>query len=258
MCDYKQWTADQYKTHVMGDWGNWAADIKPSSGLDTYWTQALMRLRALSRMIQPGQLEEYLSTERDKRIVLIAPQRLWSSIATKLIQKGIPVHSVKLGEGHIKLLKHNRIFLIAPYDHGRLTGFMPDAFMITEPDDYEIFKTEVAQDVHIEMYRIKLKDHITTVVCDYCYKYGEVYNLCTRCGGKGTHRRTREEWVVSPTVVDVVKIDRDGEGTLRYWENKSELYRETSRLLHFTKKDAQAECDARNKVRENRRKAGLV
>lgn len=112
----------------------------------------------------------------------------------------------------------------------------------------------------IEMYRIREVNIRIKVVCEICESNGIVISDCFKCGGKGIHNKTITLWKVSPRTVTISYIDRASkddyykgvqtsyEGELRYWLDMSEFYNERDRLLHFTKKDAQRECDKRNKA----------
>lgn len=110
----------------------------------------------------------------------------------------------------------------------------------------------------IEMHQIRATDVKIKVSCESCYNKGIVDRRCNKCGGNGTHNKTIKVWKVMPRTVRVEKIDRSSEdsfycgvqtawvGDLRYWTSASEYFNEESRLLHFSSKDAQAECDRRN------------
>lgn len=98
------------------------------------------------------------------------------------------------------------------------------------------------------MYRIKLEDYKIQVVCENCYKRGEVDINCHKCGGKGVHNKTKQKWIVNKYLFPVDKIDRDENGNLRYWEDLSSYYEEDSKLVHFNYKDAINECNRRNKL----------
>lgn len=97
------------------------------------------------------------------------------------------------------------------------------------------------------LYRIKLENYRIQVVCDYCYKNGQVNKRCNKCGGKSVHNKTRQRWVVCKHLQLIDKIDRDSEGNIRYWEDMSCFYQETDKLIHFTYRDAEKECNKRNK-----------
>ncbi len=110
----------------------------------------------------------------------------------------------------------------------------------------------------IEMHKIKDMDVKIKVPCESCYNKGIVNRACNKCGGHGVHNKTIKVWKVMPRTIAVEKIDRSSEdsfycgvqtayaGGLRYWTGASEYFNEESKLLHFNKEDAQAECDRRN------------
>lgn len=110
----------------------------------------------------------------------------------------------------------------------------------------------------IEMYKIRLENMTIKVPCERCAGRGIVDYGCHKCGGNGVHKKTINVWKVSPKKEEIVKIDRSSKdsfyastqtsykGGLRYWTGLSEFYNEEDKYLHFTKEDAQQECDARN------------
>lgn len=111
----------------------------------------------------------------------------------------------------------------------------------------------------IEMYKIREEEVTIKVPCESCYKKGMVVHDCHKCGGKGVHNKTIKVWKVARKTVIVEKIRRGGsdqfyhgkqtsyDGGLQYWTGNSEFYNEHDLYLHFTKEDAQKECDKRNK-----------
>ncbi|PKM74776.1 MAG: hypothetical protein CVU92_04700 [Firmicutes bacterium HGW-Firmicutes-17] len=101
--------------------------------------------------------------------------------------------------------------------------------------------------VKILLYKICLQKRKVEVVCDYCHKLGFIKKSCHKCGGKGMHNKTLNEWAVSKYQCEIRKIDRDENGTLRYWDGLHSFYYEDTKLLHFTKEDAIKECERRNK-----------
>ena len=114
----------------------------------------------------------------------------------------------------------------------------------------------------IEMYKIREEDVKITVPCEYCSTKGFVNKNCSRCGGHGKYKKTIKAWKVAPKTVTVEKINRTGVteagylgyvGDLRYWISNHICYSEKEKILHFTKDDAQGECDKRNKelLKEN-------
>ena len=99
----------------------------------------------------------------------------------------------------------------------------------------------------IEMYRIKEVEQKIKVPCEFCLSKGIVYHKCSKCGGNCVHNKTIKIWKLAKYTEDIVAIDRDNKGALRYWTSQSEYFPEDSKLVHFTKKDAEAECARRNK-----------
>lgn len=110
----------------------------------------------------------------------------------------------------------------------------------------------------IEMYKIREEDMKIQIPCDRCLEKGIIDRICSKCGGKGLHNKTIKVWNIAPKTVTVEAISRgtkdpfhrniqtsftDG---LRYWTSSSEFYNEADLYLHFTKDDAQRECDKRN------------
>ena len=61
----------------------------------------------------------------------------------------------------------------------------------------------------LEMYHIKLQDYEIKVVCNKCYRNGQVDEKCSECGGKGIHNKTKQKWEISKKLVSIDKIDRD-------------------------------------------------
>ena len=110
----------------------------------------------------------------------------------------------------------------------------------------------------IEMYRIHEVNMKIKVPCEQCLEKGIIDKGCHKCGGNGTHNKTIKVWKVAPRTVTIEKIDRSSkdnyyrgtqtsyEGGLRYWTSASEFFNEEDKYLHFTKSDAQKECDRRN------------
>jgi hypothetical protein len=110
----------------------------------------------------------------------------------------------------------------------------------------------------IEMYKIREEDMKIQVPCERCLEKGIVDHTCSKCGGKGTHNKTIKVWKVAPKTVTVEKIDRSDidkfygsiqtsyKNGLRYWTSLNDYYNEANMFLHFTKSEAQKECDKRN------------
>lgn len=121
---------------------------------------------------------------------------------------------------------------------------------------------------HREAYvlRMVLRDKI--VVCEKCHKAGQVLPHCTRCGGKGTHRKSYQCYEVNPRKAEIEKIDRDPKnGKLRYWTSASDFYYEEIRpednkyigdyphgihMVHFSLEEATNEANRLNEIRRQR------
>jgi len=108
-------------------------------------------------------------------------------------------------------------------------------------------KNNLYYNTNLEMYHIKLQDYKIKVVCNKCYNNGQVDEKCSQCGGKGIHNKTKQKWEVNKKLVSIDKIDRDEDGELRYWEDKSCFFNEMDKYLHFRYQDAKNECKRRNK-----------
>lgn len=110
----------------------------------------------------------------------------------------------------------------------------------------------------IEMYKIREEDMKIQVPCERCLEKGIIDHACSKCGGKGIHSKTIKVWKVAPKTVTVEKIDRSDvdkfygsiqtsyKNGLRYWTGLNDYYNEANMYLHFTKDEAQKECDTRN------------
>jgi len=107
-------------------------------------------------------------------------------------------------------------------------------------------KNNLYYNTNLQMYHIKLQDYKIKVVCNKCYKNGQVDEKCSQCGGKGIHNKTKQKWEVNNKLVSIDKIDRDEKGELRYWEDKSCFFCEMDKYLHFRYQDAKNECKRRN------------
>lgn len=110
----------------------------------------------------------------------------------------------------------------------------------------------------IEMYKIREVDMKIQVPCERCLEKGIIDHTCSKCGGKGVHSKTIKVWKVASKTVTVEKIDRSDvdkfygsfqtsyKNGLRYWTSLNDYYNEANMFLHFTKDEAQKECDTRN------------
>ena len=96
----------------------------------------------------------------------------------------------------------------------------------------------------MKMYLLKRDSNKFVVTCNKCHERGYVDLKCTECGGKGVRFKTVEKWIVRN--IDIEEINRDSEGNIIYWTDSWSFFNENDRLIHFTKKDAQKECERRN------------
>lgn len=66
-------------------------------------------------------------------------------------------------------------------------------------------------------------------VCPVCYAKGEVTSGCYKCHGIGIINSKTVRYNVAHRPVEIVRIDRDPKtGIIRYWENQSEFFYETT------------------------------
>lgn len=106
-----------------------------------------------------------------------------------------------------------------------------------------------------EMYRIELRTRKIYIPCANCLRNGEIDIYCNKCGGKGTHAKTKSYWDVSKRMVKVEKITNEkGYGKV-YWINKTDFFQASENLLFTTKTDAEQECKLRNKLLDDEYKA---
>jgi hypothetical protein len=101
-------------------------------------------------------------------------------------------------------------------------------------------------------------------VCPACYSRGEVTSDCHKCHGTGVINSSTVRYKVAARPIEIVKVDRDPRnGILRYWENQSEFFYETTtrelnkyvpevpfgvHLLHDSYDEAFAEAERVNKA----------
>lgn len=113
------------------------------------------------------------------------------------------------------------------------------------------------------MYVLRPEEKRHKVVCPDCHKRGEVVDTCRICRGSGIKSTMSMRFRVQDRPIEIVKIDRDPKtGILRYWENASEFYHETTthsinryipdvpygaHLCHDTRRSAEIECERINK-----------
>ena len=97
------------------------------------------------------------------------------------------------------------------------------------------------------MYSIREKPFKIQVPCRNCAEKGYINKSCQACNGKGIHNKIFIAYKVNEREEKIEKIDReDKTGELRYWEDSSNFFYESSKLIHFNKEDAKTECDKRN------------
>ena len=66
-------------------------------------------------------------------------------------------------------------------------------------------------------------------VCPACHARGEVIDDCHKCHGTGIINSKTIRYNVVARPVEIVKVDRDQKtGIIRYWENQSEFFYETT------------------------------
>lgn len=111
----------------------------------------------------------------------------------------------------------------------------------------------------IEMYKIYQENIEIIVPCERCIKGGNKNESCSKCGGIGVYNSSINIWKIDPVPVMITDIDRASknryykgkqvcyEGGLRYWAGVGDFFNEGDKYLHFTREDAQDECDRRNK-----------
>lgn len=126
------------------------------------------------------------------------------------------------------------------------------------------------------MFVLRPVDKIHKAVCPTCAARGEVLDSCPTCRGSAVKRYRFTQYYVQDRPIQITKVDRDPEtGILRYWENMSEFYNETTtpkinkyvpevpygiHFCHDDKKSAETECNRINKylkdkVNEDKTKA---
>jgi RecJ-like exonuclease len=118
------------------------------------------------------------------------------------------------------------------------------------------------------MYVLRPEEKIRKVVCPDCHRRGEVTDGCRLCHGAGVKSTVHIQFKVKDRPIEIIKIDRDPKtGILRYWENQSEFFYETTtyelnknipdvpygvHLCHDTSESAHRECDRINKYLRNK------
>lgn len=112
------------------------------------------------------------------------------------------------------------------------------------------------------MFILRPTEKVVKTVCPTCAKRGEVVNTCMTCHGSAVQKKHIPQYYVQDRPIPITYIDRDCDtGILRYWENSSEFYYETTcsklnkyvpevpygvHLCHDTWKSAKAECERIN------------
>lgn len=112
------------------------------------------------------------------------------------------------------------------------------------------------------MYVLRPTEKKFRVVCPACAKRGMILDICPTCHGNGYQCKRVTQYYVQDRPIEIEKVDRDPKkGILRYWENMSEFFYETTtpelnpnvpevpygvHLCHDNKKSAQVECDRIN------------
>lgn len=118
------------------------------------------------------------------------------------------------------------------------------------------------------MYVLRPEETKIRVVCPTCAKRGEVTDFCTTCHGSGVKTISTVLFSQRSRPIQIEKVDRDPKtGIIRYWENKSEFFYETTthelnknipdvpygvHLCHDTSESAHIECDRINKYLRNK------
>ena len=113
------------------------------------------------------------------------------------------------------------------------------------------------------MFVLRPTEKVYKSVCPICAERGEVIDSCPSCRGTAIKKYRFTQYYVQDKPISIEKVDRDPEtGILRYWENMSEFYHETTtpelnkyvpevhygvHVCHHTKVSANTECDRINK-----------
>ena len=112
------------------------------------------------------------------------------------------------------------------------------------------------------MYVLRPTEKVHKSVCPTCAKRGEVIDSCPSCHGSAIRKYRFVQYYVQDRPIQIVNVDRDPKtGILRYWENNSEFYHETTynemnkhipdvpygvHFCHDDKKSAETECNRIN------------
>lgn len=113
------------------------------------------------------------------------------------------------------------------------------------------------------MFVLRPTEKVHKSVCPACAARGEVLDSCTSCRGTAVKKYRFTQYYVQDRPIQIDKVDRDPKtGILRYWENMSEFYHETTtpelnkyvpevpygiHFCHDTKASAETECARINK-----------
>jgi hypothetical protein len=79
------------------------------------------------------------------------------------------------------------------------------------------------------MFILRPTEKVYKVVCPSCAQRGEVVGACSVCHGAGVKKHRIAQYYIQDRPVQITHIDRDPDtGILRYWENASEFFYETT------------------------------
>ena len=79
------------------------------------------------------------------------------------------------------------------------------------------------------MFILRPTEKIHKSVCPRCAAVGEVLDSCPTCHGSAIKKYRFTQYYVQDRPIKIEKVDRDpATGILRYWENQSEFYHETT------------------------------
>lgn len=108
------------------------------------------------------------------------------------------------------------------------------------------------------MFVLRPTEKVHKSVCPKCAERGEVLDSCPSCRGSAVKKYRFTQYYVQDRPIQIVQVDRDPEtGILRYWENMSEYYHETTypelnkyvpevphgiHFCHDDRKSAETEC----------------
>lgn len=79
------------------------------------------------------------------------------------------------------------------------------------------------------MYILRPTNKVFKTVCPECAKRGEVLDSCRTCRGSAVKKNYITQYYVQDRPIEIVKVDRDPKtGILRYWEDSSNFFYETT------------------------------